>query len=162
MPRTIVSDTGPIITLEKLPGGFDLLRKLYDQIQIPQQVATELADGFEDSTTYLDHFGIADFCQIVAVEVPKSDSELATLDSGEQAAIVLAQNNGLPLLIEERAGRQVAKSRSLQFSGIAGQVLKAFRVELLSRAEAEEMLRDLYEANRINRRLFVALVESLR
>ncbi len=55
MPRLVVSDTGPIITLEKLPDGFALLRKLYDKILLPEEVLEELAEGFETPEAYLNH-----------------------------------------------------------------------------------------------------------
>ena len=40
--RQIVSDTGLLITLEKLPDGYQFIRKLYDTIIIPPTVLTEL------------------------------------------------------------------------------------------------------------------------
>jgi predicted nucleic acid-binding protein len=51
--RIVVSDTGPFITLEKLPGGFELLRRLYDRVLLPQQVLAELAEGWPSGSTYL-------------------------------------------------------------------------------------------------------------
>jgi predicted nucleic acid-binding protein len=42
-------------------------------------------------------------------------------------AIQLALELALPLLIEEAVGRRVAQGMSIPISGIAGQVLKAFR-----------------------------------
>ena len=162
MSSTIVSDTGPIITLEKLPGGFALLRKLYDKILIPQEVLNERAESFDTPKDYLKHFELLDFFRIEQAQIPSSDTAIASLDLGEQAAIALAEQHGLALLIEERTGRAVAKNRGLHFSGIAGQILKAQRNHLIQRPEAESMLGDLFEANRINRKLHTALMEEAR
>ena len=162
MPQAVVSDTGPIITLEKLPDGFALLRKLYDKILLPEEVLEELAEGFETPSSYLEHFELSDFIQIEEVQIPKSDKEIEALDRGEQAAIALAEARGLGLLIEEKMGRTVAKNRGLHYSGIAGQVLKALRDQVIDASEAERMLRDLYRVNRINRRLLGALLEAVK
>ena len=38
MSTRIVSNTGPLITLEKLPDGFAFIRSLYEHILVPRQV----------------------------------------------------------------------------------------------------------------------------
>ena len=43
MAKLIVSNTGPVISLEKLSNGFDFIRKLYDKIILPEEVLKELA-----------------------------------------------------------------------------------------------------------------------
>ena len=86
----------------------------------------------------------------------------AELDAGEQAAVALAHQRKLPLLIEERAGRRACQRRKLRFSGIAGQVSKAYREELISAEQAERFLLELYQANRIHRDLYDGLARALR
>jgi len=157
--RVVVSDTGPFITLERLPGGFELLRQLYDRVLLPERVLEELAEGRPSGSAYLEEFGIRDLVQVVAV--PSDASGLEALDSGERAALSLALDRDLPLLIEERAGCDLAHKRGMRFSGIAGQVMKARRLGLLSRAEAAEKLRSLYRTGRINQRLLSDLLDSL-
>ncbi len=46
MDKIIVSDTGPIISLEKLGDGFDFIRKLYDKVILPEVVLKEFAGDF--------------------------------------------------------------------------------------------------------------------
>jgi hypothetical protein len=41
----IVSNTGPLISLEKLRQGYDFIRQLYDTIIIPPGVLDEVAAG---------------------------------------------------------------------------------------------------------------------
>ena len=43
--RRIVSNTGPLISLEKLRQGYDFIRQLYDTIIIPPSVLDEVAEG---------------------------------------------------------------------------------------------------------------------
>lgn len=45
MKERIISDTGPLISLEKLTDGYQFIRKLYEVIIIPEMVAMELAQG---------------------------------------------------------------------------------------------------------------------
>ncbi len=43
MEKIIVSNTGPLISLEKLNDGFSFIRKLYEKILIPQKVLDEVS-----------------------------------------------------------------------------------------------------------------------
>ena len=43
--RRVVSDTGPLISLERLTDGFAFIRRLYDQIVIPPAVLEEVGLG---------------------------------------------------------------------------------------------------------------------
>lgn len=158
-PDEIVSNTGPLITLERLPGGYDLMRQLYRRILIPSQVLAELAAGLPTTTNYLEYHHIQDF---ITIEVaPDPAPRLARLDEGERYAIALALACRLPLLIEDRLGRQFAAEEGLIVSGIAGQILTAYYRGLLTAAAAREQLQRLYEVRRINRRLLQQLIESL-
>jgi predicted nucleic acid-binding protein len=52
--RRIISNTGPLISLEKLRQGYDFIRQLYDTILIPLGVLDEVAEGqFATSHAYL-------------------------------------------------------------------------------------------------------------
>ena len=58
MKRIIVSDTGPITSLEKLIEGFDFIRRLYDEILVPPSVLEELCQNqFQSGEAYLEAFG---------------------------------------------------------------------------------------------------------
>ncbi|MGB3779125.1 MAG: hypothetical protein WA960_12255 [Tunicatimonas sp.] len=82
--RQAVSDTGPLITLEKLPDGYQFIRKLYDAIIISPAVLEELIQGqFKNAKAYLSHYGIIDFIEVVDTKGGKGLSELDALDQGE-------------------------------------------------------------------------------
>lgn len=161
--RETASDTGPLITLEKLSDGYRFIRLLYDKIVIPPAVLDELAQGqFLSHQAYVEHYGIEDLLEVVeprgGLEVPGVE----LLDIGEREAIQIALERALPLLIEEEAGRQCARSLGVQISGIAGQVLKAFRAGLISSSEAQDKFLELFEAGRINRKIHAALAGTVR
>jgi len=152
-----------MISLEKLGDGFRILRLLYDRILIPPSVLAEVIHGqFIDEHAYMEHYGISGFLEVTQVQSQRALPESELLDPGEIDAIRLALERNLPLLIEEEAGRRVAQQLGLQFSGIAGQILKAFRAEAIPSSEAQEKLRELLAAGRINKRIYETLSEVLR
>jgi predicted nucleic acid-binding protein len=160
--RETVSDTGPLITLEKLSDGYRFIRLLYDKIIVPRAVLDELAEGqFATSQAYLEHYGIMELVEVVELrgdlEVPGAE----LLDAGERAAIQSALERGLPLLIEEEAGRRCARNLGLHISGIAGQVVKAFQAGFIPGGEARHKIQELFDAGRINRKIYAALLESI-
>ena len=108
--RRIVSNTGPLISLEKLRQGYDFIRQLYDMLIIPPGVLDEVAAGqLATPQAYLQHY-------------------------------------------------RVAQGMGLSISGIAGQVLKAFRQGAITAQEARNKLRELLQAGRMNRKIYEALL----
>ena len=54
--RQIVSNTGPLISLEKLDQGYDFIHCLYDKLIIPPAVLEEVAEGlFANPQDYLQY-----------------------------------------------------------------------------------------------------------
>jgi len=52
-PKRIVSDAGPLISLEKITGGYRFIRRLYDRLIVPSAVLGELAaKAFESEAAY--------------------------------------------------------------------------------------------------------------
>jgi predicted nucleic acid-binding protein len=96
-----------------------------------------------------------------AVSQPHELPEAERLHEGETQAIQLALELQLPLLIEETVGRRVAQSVGLQISGIAGQIIKAFRQSIIAAADAQDKLSELLRAGRINRKIYEALLAAL-
>ena len=160
--RQIVSNTGPLLSLEKLTQGYDFIRRLYDKVLIPPAVLEEVAIGqFATPSEYLQHYDISDLLEMRTVSQPRVLPEAERLHDGETQAIQLALEFQLPLLIEETVGRRVAQSVGVQISGIAGQILKAFRQGSLEATEAQDKLGELLRGGRINRRIYEALLASL-
>jgi predicted nucleic acid-binding protein len=161
--RHVVSDTGPLISLEKLGDGYRLLRLLYDRVLIPPSVLAEVIHGqFVDEHAYMKYYGISGFLEVVEVQNSRALPESELLDPGETDAIRLALERNLPLLIEEEAGRRVAQRVGLHISGIAGQIIRAFRTGTLPLTEAQDSLRELLDAGRVNRKIYDSLNGALR
>lgn len=161
MRREVVSDTGPLISLEKMRDGFQFIRKLYDVIWVPPAVMEELTESFPSTTAYLQCYGIQDFVQVQSVTAGFFDS-LERLHAGEVQAISLALKLELSLLIEETRGRVVARSLGLRISGIARQVVDACRKNVISASEADQKLQELLSANRINQKVFDFLKSKIK
>jgi len=157
--RAVVSNTGPFISFEKLPDGFTLLRKLYDKVYIPRQVLLELSVGLSAPDEYLKRHGLENLVEVVPVLT--RDPDLIGLDPGERDAIALALAKGLPLLIEEREGRDIAASKGLSYSGIAGQILRAGKLGILETETVLARLQQLHKAHRIPSELLERLTHSV-
>lgn len=150
-PRLVVSDTGPLITLEKITDGYGFIRKLFDVILVPPAVINELAEKYDSPEDYLRAYQISD---LIRVQSTKTIVIQRNLNSGEAEAISLAFNLNLSLLLEEAAGRKVAHSLGVPFFGIARQVANAYEQRLISLKEAHAKLEELLQLNRINQKVF--------
>ncbi len=84
--------------------------------------------------------------------------EAVRLHIGEAQTIQLARELALPLLIEETVGRRVARGLGIAISGIAGQILQTFRRRIITAQEAHDKLLELFQAGRINRKIYEALL----
>lgn len=143
-------------------GGFDFIRRLYDAIIVPPAVLREVAYGYETTSAYLDEYAIARFVQTQAPSASPDLPELSRLHEGETQAIRLALELDMSLLIEERAGRRVAREVGLSISGIAGQIVKASRQQIIPVSEARKKLDELLENRRINETIYDRLLAALR
>lgn len=161
--EVLVSDTGPLISLESLPTGFQWIRSILDRLIIPPTVLDEVAHPYEGRQAFLEETGLR---RLIEVRRPETlsrktlASEWHVLDEGEQEAIALARELEYPLLIEETAGRRVAKSLGCEVSGIAGLIDRARQDDFLSFAEATEMWRILLKENRISESLYQSLMQD--
>ena len=160
--REIVSDTGPLISLERLPDGYQWMQELYAGIILPPSVTEELlAGGYEDLAAYEQHFGIDSQLQTSTLRGGQVPPELAHLHPGETDAIRLALDLGLELLIEEEMGRRGAERLEVPFSGIAGQLLIAVQEGVLPKVEGRRQLKILLDRGRINQRVFDTVLSRL-
>lgn len=127
MKSVIVSDTTSLI-VEKL-ASLGLLCKLFEQVLIPAVVLAGITGRFAASTALL-----ARLPCFTIVDVPASKrltALLLLLDAGEANAIELATSLSLPLIIDERKGRQIAKQFGIRITGFAGLLIQANRSKLV-------------------------------
>ncbi len=149
--------------MEKLRGGYDFIRVLFDEIIVPPRVLEELAHSlFDPASLYLHHYNIVDLITVQKTSGVQKEFTSARLHEAEIQAMSLALEQDLPLLIEETEGRRVAQELGLHISGIAGQILRAFREDFIDKSFAQRLLRELLEAGRINKKIYDSLDEALQ
>jgi predicted nucleic acid-binding protein len=126
----VVCDSSPLHLLAEL-GYTELLAALFGQVVIPPEVADELSSPNAPPVVR----------QLIAAPPPwLSQSspcvrlDLAKLDPGECAAISLAYELAVPLLIDERAGRAAAQAHGIAVVGAVG---------VLERAADQDLIPDL-------------------
>jgi len=128
----IVSDASILINLARI-GELDLLRKLYDEIIVPEAVWQEVVvngagqPGAED-------INAADWIKRALVKNRHLVQALRQdLDPGESEAIALALEFGAELLLmDERLGRESAHHFGLHYIGLVGVLIEARHRELIS------------------------------
>ena len=120
----VVSDTSPIRALAHL-GYLNLLQALFSEVLIPPAVVAEL----ERPRSKFPPISVQelDFARIAAPRNPAAVEELLlTLGPGEAEALTPAVEVGADaILIDESAGRAVARQRGLLPLGMLGILLRA-------------------------------------
>lgn len=146
----VVSDSGPLISLMKA-AKLDLLRELYGEIRIPEAVYAELTGN----TRYAKEAELirsCSFVQVVAVGERKAVDILrraSGLDLGESEAIVYADDMKADiLLMEEEAGRRIARAMGLRVRGSLGILLLGYDKGILTAQEVDDALDRMKAAHR--------------
>ncbi len=117
--KVIVSDSSPLIALLNI-NKIELLRSVFHTIIIPQKVALEVECGEKEDSPW---FALKQ-TGYIQIQKVNQDNHLAILklqlDAGESEAILLAKKHSLRLLIDERAGRNIAQDMGLEIIGLVG------------------------------------------
>jgi predicted nucleic acid-binding protein len=126
--KQVVSNTTPIsnlLRIQQLP----LLRLLFERVLIPGQVAAELTRGRHLLGEWQRAHG-AEVLTVIELKMTPFLRQLeARLDSGEAAAIALANDRSADLLLmDEVEGRQVAVYHGQHVAGTLGILLEAKRL----------------------------------
>jgi predicted nucleic acid-binding protein len=151
----IVSDATAMIVLAKL-GRLDLLRQIFSSVIIPHTVHAEICvKAGHDTTVWQDAF--------FAISPDPADSlqkHLGTiLDSGESAALALAFARSLPVLVDEKKGRTLARSIGIPVIGLVGVLLALVRKGSI---DAATMVSILDDARAIGFRVSDRLLDELK
>lgn len=125
--KRIVINTGPILALIAASGDLEILRRLYDEVLVPNEVAQEVLAGGQLG------FGISQFTAASWLCRWSTDLDISpflqnTLDRGEASVIQLALSENIgTVCIDETPGRRAARLNGLQLTGSAGILLRAKR-----------------------------------
>jgi len=110
---------------------------------------------------YFEQYQIQDFLHVVEPNKTFTYPKTYALHAGEIQAIALALEYESVLLIEEYAGRQVAKYLDIPFSGIAGQIMQAYRQKHINILQAKAAWLRLKQTGRIGQNLYRKLLETV-
>jgi len=116
----VVADTGPLHYLILLDHA-ELLHRFYDEVVVPDAVATELSSASAPIAVRDWISRAPQWLTVVPVDADRVQEITDELDLGERAAIALAGAiHADLLLIDEAAGRAEAKRRNLRVTGTLG------------------------------------------
>ncbi|MFH1085563.1 MAG: DUF3368 domain-containing protein [Chloroflexota bacterium] len=138
--REIVINTGPLIALVAALGDLRVLR-LYERAWVPYEVGQEIARGGANQFAQVE-FEAANWLEKPTQPLSIAAALTNTLDRGEAAVIQLALDRGIQtVVIDEAAGRRIARLNSLLVTGSIGILLRAKRegYPLSLRAAIERM-----------------------
>ena len=136
----IVSDTSPLIMLSKIKA-LDLLKKLYGDILMPEEVYNEIVSGepYMDEIIYFKSF------KFKVVKVKKT-LEFG-LGKGEESAINLALEKKAILIADDYVARQIAKNLGLKVIGTLSLLLIFLKKRLINYEKFKNLLNELIENN---------------
>lgn len=118
----VVADTGPLVALSRI-DKLELLPAVLSRVIVPLPVLEELQLAVPRPGIEALRRAVDDASWLIP-ETPPPFVAGAGLGAGEAAAIALALQHGLPLLIDDARGRTVARNRGLLVLG-TGRILLA-------------------------------------
>jgi predicted nucleic acid-binding protein len=135
--RQVVSNAGPLMALAKL-NLLHLLKDLYGRVRIPSAVYDEIVTvglqrGYQDARTlyiFLNQVGWKPE-QVAPAAISARLSE-AAIDHGEREALALAITlDHVLLLMDEMAGRALARREGIAVRGTLGVLNEAYQRRLI-------------------------------
>jgi len=135
--RVVVADATPLHYLI-LIGAVHVLPRIFEKIHVPEEVRDELVFHAAPQAVRTWMLQPPPWLEILAAPVSgPQDPSLAAMDSGERAAIILAESLGADLLLmDDRAGANLALQRGLAVTGTLGVLDLASRAQLLRLRDA--------------------------
>ncbi len=144
--KIIVADNSTLIALLDT-NNFSLLFKLFEEIIIAKQIYDEIIYNQVHRDT-IEHYIFLDKIKLQNIEEKEMyELLLKRLDAGESASIVLAKTLQLPLIIDEKKGRSIAKSLGIPIIGLVGLILKLIQKKIISKKEALEIVNNIEKNN---------------
>jgi predicted nucleic acid-binding protein len=151
----IVCDSTTLIILHDLQK-LQYLNNLFEKVLIPKAVYNEI--------NYKNDFLLPINFEVIEVD-KDSDYEILCelLDIGESEAITLSLQKQLPLIIDEKKGRKIAKNMGIEIIGLLGVLYLNIQKGFLSKKEVENFLKDaLKNGYRISPKLIEQMFDSLK
>lgn len=138
----VIADTSPLNYLVWI-GAIEILPRLYGKVIIPPEVRAELLTT--DAPVQVRSWAgdIPSWVEVWAPDpVLRDDPRWQVLDPGERAALALAAaSQPSVLLIDERAGTEIARAQGFAVTGTLGVLDEAARRQFISLPDAIERLK---------------------
>jgi len=156
----VISDSTTLISLLNIER-FELLFKFSDKIIITPAVYAEVTVQ-KSAKRVLDEQIKLSTVTVLEVENHKKVEELLIrLDLGESESIVLAEEQDLVLIIDEKRGKKIALSFGLKTIGLIGILLVYKKRGYLSSSEIVEIVDELRAVDfRVSDKLLTLLLEG--
>ncbi len=150
----IISDSTALIVLFDLER-VELLENLFEEVYITPIILDEIS---VKKSLVLPSF--------IKVEKLKDDELFnflkRLLDLGESEAIALANEKNLPIIIDEKKGRKIAKRMDLKVIGLLGVVYLNAKKGFLTKSEASEFMQSaIKHGYRISKNMVYDVLEEL-
>jgi uncharacterized protein len=153
---SVVSDTTALIVLAA-QQRLDLFAGCFERVLLPEAVYREWLAGDPGVAGIVQQ---KSWLEVVSVdEVPLLVELRSLLDPGEAEAFALARQRHLPLILDEKKGRRVARMMGIPVLGLVGVLLLAVQREILDPESAKQILMKAKERGfRLSDALFEAFV----
>ena len=138
----VIADTSPLNYLIWI-DAIDVLPRLYSKVIIPIEVRDELLVTDAPAVVRSWVADIPGWVEVCASDpVLRDDPRWRVLDLGERAALALAATRKPSvLLIDERAGTEIARAQGYSVTGTLGVLDEAARLQLISLPDAIDRLK---------------------
>lgn len=143
--KAIIADSSTLIVLLDT-NNFSLLFKLFEEILISDEVHKEISYKF-DYKAIITEYLLSKTLQVHSVKNEDLyEMLIKRLDKGESESIILAKELSLPLIIDEKKGRSIAKSLDIVIIGFVGIILKLLEKNIIQKEQAISIVKHA-EAN---------------
>ena len=140
--RIIIADSSTLITLLDTQN-FSLIFLLFEEIIITDEVYNEITQKFNHKVE-IDRYITSDKLTLQSiVHEEMYEMLIKRLDRGEAESITLAKSTNLPLIIDEKKGRNIAKSLNIPIIGLIGIILKLIDKKFIDKQKAIEIIQDI-------------------
>ena len=144
-----ISDSSPLILLSKLKR-IELLRELYEEVWIPEEVYKEVVvkgkdEGYSDA--YEVERNIKEFIRVKELDekhFKRAEEIKSGLGSGESEALMLAlQEEAEILLADDMEVRKMSKNKGISCRSTLGILLESLKEDIITLESYEECIEDL-------------------
>jgi len=156
----VISDSTTLISLLNIER-FDLLFKFSDKIIITPAVYAEVTVQKLAKRVLDEQINLSKVTVLEVENHKKVEELLIRLDLGESESIVLAEEQDLVLIIDEKRGKNIALSFGIKAIGLIGILLVYKKKVYLSSSEIIEIVEELREVDfRVSDKLLKLLLED--